>query len=153
MVPLYLDCGCAILTDGSRAPGCPTCSASTSGILALTPEQDGPRCRQCGCVDEDCSSCIERTGEPCFWFEPDLCSGCAFEHLSQELPAPPCSLCGQDDKMKQLPYTVTDFGGVWSWSGYAGGAASWECSAWASGVAANDAGIRAAAQTFGPGGG
>ena len=103
MVPLYLDCGCAILTDGSRAPGCPTCSASTSWILALTPEQDGPRCRQCGCVDEDCSSCIERTGEPCFWFEPDLCSGCAFEHLSQELPAPPCSLCGQDDKMKQLP--------------------------------------------------
>ena len=49
MVSLHLDCGWVILTDGSRAPGCPTCSASTSG------EQNGPRCRQCGCV--------ERTGE------------------------------------------------------------------------------------------
>ena len=39
MVSLHLDCGCVILTDGSRAPGCPTCSASTSG------EQNGPRCR------------------------------------------------------------------------------------------------------------
>ena len=26
-------------------------------------------CRDCGC--------IERTGEPCFWIEDDLCSACA----------------------------------------------------------------------------
>lgn len=35
-----------------------------------------PRCRVCGCTDDDCSGCIERTGEPCMWFEPDLCSAC-----------------------------------------------------------------------------
>jgi hypothetical protein len=33
-------------------------------------------CRVCGCTDEDCSGCIERTGEPCSWVEKDLCSAC-----------------------------------------------------------------------------
>lgn len=35
------------------------------------------RCRVCGCTDLDCSWCAERTGEPCFWVEPDHCSACA----------------------------------------------------------------------------
>ena len=34
-------------------------------------------CRMCGCIDSDCSECVERTGEPCYWVEPDLCSACA----------------------------------------------------------------------------
>ena len=34
------------------------------------------RCRVCGCHDDDCLPCILRTGQPCFWFEPDLCSAC-----------------------------------------------------------------------------
>jgi hypothetical protein len=34
-------------------------------------------CRVCGCHDLDCSRCIERTGEPCSWVEPSLCSACA----------------------------------------------------------------------------
>ena len=33
-------------------------------------------CRVCGCTDDDCSGCIERTGEACHWVEPDLCSAC-----------------------------------------------------------------------------
>ena len=33
-------------------------------------------CRVCGCTDYNCSSCIERTGKPCYWYEPDLCSAC-----------------------------------------------------------------------------
>lgn len=33
-------------------------------------------CRTCGCTDADCSACIARTGEPCFWAEDDLCSAC-----------------------------------------------------------------------------
>jgi hypothetical protein len=37
----------------------------------------GPVCRVCGCTDEDCSDCVERTGEPCYWVGPDLCSACA----------------------------------------------------------------------------
>ncbi len=34
-------------------------------------------CRVCGCTDNDCSQCVEKTGEPCHWVEPDLCSACA----------------------------------------------------------------------------
>ncbi len=34
-------------------------------------------CRVCGCTDDDCAGCIERTGEPCHWAEDDLCSACA----------------------------------------------------------------------------
>ncbi len=34
-------------------------------------------CRVCGCTDDDCRQCIARTGRPCHWVEPDLCSACA----------------------------------------------------------------------------
>lgn len=34
------------------------------------------RCRECACTDADCRGCIERTGKPCHWVEPDLCSAC-----------------------------------------------------------------------------
>ena len=33
-------------------------------------------CRVCGCTDDDCSACVERTGVPCYWVERDLCSAC-----------------------------------------------------------------------------
>jgi len=52
--------------------------------LADPPESGGtnwPRaevrtCRVCGCTDDDCSGCIERTGQPCLWVKDDLCSAC-----------------------------------------------------------------------------
>lgn len=36
------------------------------------------RCRLCGCVEENCARCIERTGLPCSWASPakDLCTAC-----------------------------------------------------------------------------
>jgi hypothetical protein len=34
------------------------------------------RCRKCGCTQDDCSKCIERTGQPCHWVKMDLCSAC-----------------------------------------------------------------------------
>jgi hypothetical protein len=34
------------------------------------------RCRACGCTDDDCHQCIERTGTACHWIEEDLCSAC-----------------------------------------------------------------------------
>ncbi len=40
-------------------------------------------CRMCGCTDDDCSDCVERTGSPCAWVEWDLCSACA-DHLVDE---------------------------------------------------------------------
>ena len=36
-------------------------------------------CRGCGCTDDDCSQCIEKTGHACHWVEPDLCSACKGE--------------------------------------------------------------------------
>jgi hypothetical protein len=33
-------------------------------------------CRVCGCTDDDCSGCIQRTGMACHWIEADLCSAC-----------------------------------------------------------------------------
>lgn len=34
-------------------------------------------CHVCGCTQDDCSNCIERTGRPCSWVAGDLCSACA----------------------------------------------------------------------------
>lgn len=33
-------------------------------------------CRECGCTDNDCRQCIEKTGGPCWWVAEDLCSAC-----------------------------------------------------------------------------
>jgi len=35
-------------------------------------------CKICGCTDNNCSQCIEKTGKPCYWVndENDLCSAC-----------------------------------------------------------------------------
>jgi hypothetical protein len=33
-------------------------------------------CRVCGCTDQDCSRCIDRTGGRCWWVKADLCSAC-----------------------------------------------------------------------------
>jgi hypothetical protein len=35
------------------------------------------QCAVCDCTDSDCSQCIERTGEPCYWARAGLCSACA----------------------------------------------------------------------------
>lgn len=40
---------------------------------------EGPKCRVCGCTDHHCEACVERTGSPCSWSEPDLCSACVFD--------------------------------------------------------------------------
>lgn len=40
--------------------------------LSLSPQ----KCRVCGCTDNDCRQCIEATGHPCYWVQPDLCSAC-----------------------------------------------------------------------------
>jgi hypothetical protein len=40
-------------------------------------EENKRACRICGCTDDDCSQCIEKTGQPCSWIEDDLCTACA----------------------------------------------------------------------------
>ena len=46
---------------------------------ALKPEPG--TCLKCGCTDNDCSGCVERTGQSCYWADPEktLCSACAPE--------------------------------------------------------------------------
>lgn len=34
------------------------------------------KCRVCGCTQDNCQQCVEKTGSPCHWVEPDLCSAC-----------------------------------------------------------------------------
>jgi hypothetical protein len=36
-------------------------------------------CKYCGCEDHDCRNCVEKTGAPCFWYDENVCSTCAFE--------------------------------------------------------------------------
>lgn len=49
------------------------------GQVRPLPEDAEPvdTCRECGCTDDDCHGCIERTGLPCQWVQRDLCSACA----------------------------------------------------------------------------
>lgn len=39
-------------------------------------------CRVCGCTDNDCTQCAERTGHPCHWVAKDLCSACIGKEVS-----------------------------------------------------------------------
>ncbi len=56
--------------------------AAVGGTAALPAAVGGTAalpatCRVCGCTDLNCNTCVERTGAPCHWVEPDLCSACA----------------------------------------------------------------------------
>jgi hypothetical protein len=41
-------------------------------------------CRICGCTDDNCRACVEKTGAPCFWIEDNLCSACLNEAYPDE---------------------------------------------------------------------
>ncbi len=46
-------------------------------------------CRVCGCTDDDCSVCVQKTGTPCYWVEGDLCSACQVSgttYLEPQMP-------------------------------------------------------------------
>lgn len=65
--------------DGIVCPDClPTHMVEHAQELPESNE-DMRRCRVCGCMTDDCSGCVERTGEPCYWVEDDLCSACVDE--------------------------------------------------------------------------
>lgn len=64
--------------------------AFDTGLVRLAAVAPSPRargfrgrCRSCGCTDEDCSGCVERTGEPCRWIAPQLCSACGPMELTR----------------------------------------------------------------------
>lgn len=39
-------------------------------------DEESMKCQSCGCTDDDCRQCIERTGFPCCWVAPSKCSAC-----------------------------------------------------------------------------
>jgi hypothetical protein len=50
---------------------------ATAKFFQFCHAADAGVCRLCGCTELDCAGCIEKTGAPCSWVEPDLCSACA----------------------------------------------------------------------------
>ena len=49
-------------------------------------------CRVCGCTNEDCTGCLQRTGKPCYWVAPDLCSACRNATPTKVGQSPPAQL-------------------------------------------------------------
>lgn len=54
------------------------------GFVSLSiciPAEPEGTCVICGCTDENCSQCIEKTGAACAWLDHEemICSACAFE--------------------------------------------------------------------------
>ncbi len=74
-----------VRTDDSKAE-----STTNEGVGSEVKEVDTSKwvCRVCGCTDENCSECIEATGEPCKWVEPNLCSRCVPEEATKSNPVP-----------------------------------------------------------------
>lgn len=62
----------------------PTPERPSSTIENKTEEVKVRTCRICGCTEENCSQCIEKTGEPCYWIEEDLCSACEEEAMNEK---------------------------------------------------------------------
>jgi hypothetical protein len=91
-------CGGAIVAWGPALSGaelaCPACHPPLPPIVpfvirlagqAPTPERTEVRtCRVCGCTDDDCGACADRTGAPCAWVEDDLCSACVDDEDTEE---------------------------------------------------------------------
>lgn len=52
------------------------------------------RCMVCRCTDDDCSQCVEATGEPCSWVTVNdagaLCSRC-FDEAVELVGVNPCA--------------------------------------------------------------
>jgi hypothetical protein len=42
------------------------------------------KCRVCGCTNDDCAGCVERTGIACYWVDDTytLCSACVGEGVN-----------------------------------------------------------------------
>jgi hypothetical protein len=40
-------------------------------------------CRVCQCTDTNCHRCTVRTGKPCYWIRPGLCSACLQDELDR----------------------------------------------------------------------
>ena len=70
--------GTARIDDGRAVMGIMTRQSAQQRLDRMADVRQWRRaCRVCGCTDEDCGGCVEKTGEPCHWVEDGLCSACA----------------------------------------------------------------------------
>ena len=81
---------------------CPACKEKND--IQESPEKV---CRVCGCTEEDCSQCIEKTGEPCSWVEDDepgcLCSACVEEKPEPvNITMPNVNYCDNCSALKEI---------------------------------------------------
>ena len=74
-----------IVTDANKGGGLPKLKVAELQKLIYNYKPDGDtastedkvqKCRVCGCTDDDCAQCVEKTGTACHWVEDDLCSAC-----------------------------------------------------------------------------
>ena len=74
-------------------------------------ESEERKCRVCGCTQNDCRQCIEKTGEPCHWVEDDLCSACVEEKTTttnETLPIVEVETENEPVEVEEKPEPVTD---------------------------------------------
>jgi hypothetical protein len=97
---MCLSCRNSISINDKVCPGC-----KTVNLQAKDPDsvKDVRTCRICGCTEDDCSQCTEKTGQPCSWVEDDqegdLCSACLMEESQKETETPG----PEDPKQKEQP--------------------------------------------------
>ena len=88
---LYDDFRVEVIADEEERPGVSEEDrnrASWCALLFDNPEfedefREPRRCRVCGCTDADCTQCVRKTGQPCYWVAEDLCSACIDETIVQ----------------------------------------------------------------------
>ena len=70
------------------------------------------KCRVCGCTEDNCLQCIEKTGEPCSWVEgePDLCTACANEE-DAKIGAEMKAAAEPDTSWRELPIEDLELNG------------------------------------------
>ena len=64
------------LLERERAPKAKPKKGARVGALPALSDDAQRKCRVCACTEENCQGCVERTGAPCKWAEPDLCTAC-----------------------------------------------------------------------------
>ena len=69
------------------------------------------KCVVCGCTDDDCSGCVQRTGQACWWFGPDLCSACAMACMGLSLWQPWASFVASGEKPIETRFYKTSYRG------------------------------------------
>jgi len=69
------------------------------------------KCAVCGCTDHDCRGCVERTGQPCWWFGPNLCSACAIGSKGLSLWQPWAGFVAMHEKTIETRLWTTSYRG------------------------------------------